>query len=209
MFKTKLLENVVDFHKLIQKHLNEHLQNISTSSRKTNTKLTKVKHSYISSKTKGSKVREEDIDIITAKRADIMLSSLHVKLSSDALCFLVNIEGVQKNLLLFLLFYYLKKEEQTFAWNEKVKDDFLCFCKQYMIKEPTINTIDEAIKSLVSKRVVLAVANTKSVYQLNPLMLYEPKSETKRKQLFSFSNNALDKGKVVEEVLFPQPSCFR
>lgn len=202
------LKKSPDFLLKSQSHTRKHLDNIYGTAYCTGSKFTVSKFSYVQKKEKKviKKTGEKDEDFVEIKRGEITLSNHSVRLSSDALVFLLCVEGVQKNLILFILFYQMKKIEQTFRWNNKVIDEFLVFCKNLSVKEPTVMSVKEAMKKLSQKKIVSSIR--KGVYQINPILTYETKREVKQKQLSLFCENSLLKNKIVEDELFPLPLSF-
>lgn len=202
------LKKSPDFLLKSQLHMRKHLDGINGTAYCTGSKFTVSKFSYIQKKERKvvkNKIGVEE-EFVELERGEITLSNHSVRLSSDALVFLLCVEGLQKNLILFLLFYQMKKIDQTFRWNNKVIDEFLVFCKNFYLKEPTVNSVKEAMKKLSQKKMVSSIR--KGFYQLNPILTYETKREVKQKQLGLFSENSLLKKRIVEDELFPLPISF-
>lgn len=131
----------------------------------------------------------------------ISLATQSVKLSSEAICFLIHMNGHTKNLFLFLIYFHVNKKSLLFNWDDFVIKEYIDFCYTLEHEEPTIGVVKETIKKLAAKKIITNVKKGK--YMLNPILIGSINEYEKSKLLNKYCNHALSKNKNVYDELFP------
>jgi hypothetical protein len=131
----------------------------------------------------------------------LVLSTQSVKLSTEAICFLMHMNGHTKNLFLFLIYFHVDKKTLLFNWNDYVIKEYIDFCNSIEQDEPTLGVVKETIKKLAAKKVLTNVRKGK--YMLNPILVGSVDQYEKGKLLTKYCKYALNKNKNVYDELFP------
>ncbi|WP_332913933.1 hypothetical protein [Algoriphagus boritolerans] len=79
------------------------------------------------------------------------LDRQHFHLRPEGVLYLVQLEGVAKNLFLFIIAHILDKNME-FRWSAMEKTDFQDWCVIVGVHKPKENTIVDAKKLLVEKK---------------------------------------------------------
>lgn len=140
-------------------------------------------------------------DAIIPVYESLNLSSKSIRLSLESLCFLVHLNGHNKNLLLFLMTFQTNSENLLINWDSSIINQYMKFCETTELEIPTIGVVKETIKKLAAKKVITNVK--KRLYMLNPILVSGINVEKKNKLLNEYSKYALKKKKDTHEELFP------
>jgi hypothetical protein len=159
-----------------------------------------VPNKYLEHRIITGRVTDKEGNIVPAFEY-LTLSSQSIKLSSEAVCFLMHMNGHVKNLFLFLIYFHVNKKTLEFYWNDYVIKEFMDFCNSTEYDEPTIGVVKETVKKLAAKKIITNVK--KGMYMLNPILIGSLNQHEKGKLLSKYCMYALDKNKDVYDELFP------
>jgi hypothetical protein len=140
-------------------------------------------------------------DAIIPVYENLNLSSKSIRLSLESLCFLVHLNGHNKNLLLFLITFQTNSESLLINWDSTIINQYMKFCETTELEVPTIGVVKETIKRLAAKKVITNVK--RRLYMLNPILVAGVNVEKKNKMLNEYSKYALKKKKDTHDELFP------
>ena len=132
---------------------------------------------------------------------NLNLSNRSIKLSLESLCFLVHLNGHNKNLLFFLMFFQTNTESLHINWDSAIINEYLKFCETTELDVPTIGVVKETIKKLAAKKLITNIK--RRLYMLNPILITSINSDHKNKLLNEYSKYALKKKKDTHDELFP------
>lgn len=101
-----------------------------------------------------------------------------IKFSFEALPFIFNIDGHDKNLLLFVLAYGIQ-ENYCFVWNRLVSEHYSDFYEVVHGNRPSYHTVRQSKSKLLKANIIRL--KSKEQFMVNPLLI--PASPTKRREL--------------------------
>ncbi|CAN1542481.1 hypothetical protein MCEGE10_01822 [Flavobacteriaceae bacterium] len=140
-------------------------------------------------------------DILKPVFEDIMFATKSINLAPESLCFLVHLDGHNKNLLYFLLCFHVNSNTLEINWNNLVIDEYADFCETLEIEKPSKDYIKDIIKELAKRKVITNIIRGK--YMLNPILIGGIDEMKKEKLMCKYSQNAIERNKAVYDELFP------
>ena len=140
-------------------------------------------------------------DIIIPDYNELKLIDGKVDFSYEALPYLFNLEGHDKNLLLFL-FAYCIEDDCIFAWNRIVYEHYADLYEAVTGKNPSYGVIRQSVVTLVANNIIQKIETGK--YMLNPLLYpVSQHNQLTRKQLIKTYGMIADNNtKVIIDSLF-------
>ena len=157
----------------------------------------------VSTYSKPTNAASMEDDVIIPKYNDLKIINGKVDLSYEALPFLFNLNGHDKNLLLFLLAYCIN-DDCTFIWNrlvfEHYSDAYLALTGS---NRPTWNVVRQSVVALTKANVIQK--KEPGIYMLNPLLYptNHPNQDTKKKELIkAYGANGDNNRKAIIDSLF-------
>lgn len=125
----------------------------------------------------------------------------YLKIQPEILSFLFSVGGCPKNLLLYILVQEHDQKTGYYSFNASIIDDFRDFCLRFFATSYSVNTVKQAHRALVGKKITLNVKV--GTYFLNPL-ISGGSNDTERRELINTYTSLLKiKGKDPATGIYP------
>jgi hypothetical protein len=173
--------------------LNFH-RNIYTSGHTTDLHNGKVIKIKVHTKTNSSKGYHEP------EYNDLLLVSGSIKMSYEALIPLFALSGHEYRVLLFIIAYCAKREDNTFYWDDMVASEYMTLYQIAAGKKVKPETIRLALHKLTKLHIVQKIK--KEHYLLNPLYSARVNNYSAKNIFNSFLARARNAGISIQKALF-------
>lgn len=128
------------------------------------------------------------------KSVDEKVASNGVVLYPEFLEYVFRVEGVAKKLLMFIIFYQLNPQKNTFLFNVQVVGNFNRYCMAISGENYKDETVKQAVrKELVARNLMMNVS--KGTYMLNPMVGGCNSFQLRRTLIAEYSRLLIAKGK--------------
>ena len=116
--------------------------------------------------------------------------------------YIFQVEGIAKKLLLYIIFYELSPQNNTFNFNPQIIAGFNSYCKATTGKTYSASTVRQALrKQLVGRNLLLS--GKRGEYILNPMVGGSSTYRIRRTLISDYSDLLLKKGKDPNQYFYP------
>jgi hypothetical protein len=112
-----------------------------------------------------------------------------------------HLDGVPRQLLLFLIFHQMNLNHNRFLYNQEVIADFRNYCRLAGGKQPSLETIHKALRKLVAGNMIQNIR--KGQYMLNPLLAAGGGISKRKALIQDYSRLLVEKGKDPAAQFYP------
>ncbi len=147
--------------------------------------------------TNGTSVTKfEDDEFVMPITNEFKVINGKIELSYEALAFLMQIEGHDKNLFLFII-TYCKNDDYSFQWNRMLAEHYADYFESVRGTRPSYNTVRQSIYALKELNIIKKIVSGK--YMINPLLIAD--SLTNRRIHFKTYTDISKKENVIDALL--------